>query len=59
MRCNSVVHNSAGMGGNVLCCNGNAWRKATNQSKYVTCPACLMIMETGCSPVDAIKAWEK
>jgi hypothetical protein len=57
MKALEVLHDPGGPGGNVLCLNGSAHARYTSQREYVDCPACLKMIETGCSAVEASKVW--
>lgn len=53
-----AFHANWGPSSNVLCLNGSAHRKSTGHRRHVTCPACLMMIKTGCSATEAIEAWK-
>lgn len=55
----TVRHDPNGPRSNVLCLNGSAHSLIAHNREAVTCPACLMILKTGCTATEAIKAWKQ
>lgn len=45
-----LVHALGGRGSNVMCYNGSAHRRATNNLKHVTCPKCKEALKNGDVP---------